>query len=193
VTIAALGLVSALAWALRPMETASGFACDGLGGAIRWQAGAGASARAAALQRQTDMSRALSALAHDRAVQGTALGGEATDDANDARNHALHSLPQIDHCDALARSRLAWSLPVGLLVVAGGAGLVWLSAHAATTLRRRPRPATAGPPPACPLCGETLGVDGLCAACSGFEAGHTGDWRTRLPDAPPQVGHHTDS
>jgi len=176
-----------------PLSTTSGYACDGPGGAVRWQAGAGADARALALRRQDDMNKALSALAHDRAVQGTALGGEATDDANDARNRSVSALPQLGRCDALAHSRIAWSLPAGIAAFAAGLGFLWLIDRGLVAIHQRPRPEAAGPPPICPLCGATLDVDGICAACNGFEAGHTGDWWTRLPDAPPDTQPPRDS
>jgi hypothetical protein len=183
-----LGLAVTVGGAVWPMSVTNGFVCDGLGGAARWQLGLGAEARAAAIRRQADMSKVLSDLAHNRRVLSTPLGREAKDDANDAHNRAQRSLPQMDSCYALARARLGWSPPAGVIVFGAGLGLAWLLAQAAAAAAsRREEPAIAGAPPACPLCGERLGVDGICASCSGFEAGHTGDWRTTLPDSPPDI------
>ena len=183
---AALGLVVALAWALRPIATSSGYTCDGIGGAIRWQAGAGNDARTAAARRQTDMSKVLSDLAHNPSIANTPLGREARDDANDAHNRAQHSLPQLDTCDATASSRLLWATPIGVVVFGAALGLAWLTKRVARALRSRPRPDAPKTPSRCPLCGEPLGVDEICAACSGFQAGLDGDWRKTLPDAPPR-------
>jgi hypothetical protein len=179
-------VVVSLAWAGWPMSVSGGYACDGVGGALSWRTGTGSAARTVALRRDADMSRALASLAHDNAVKGTALGGEAKDDANDVRNRALRSLPQLSSCDGLARSRLALAGPAGLLA-AGVFGLVVVASRSVDNVRNRPRRVAEGPPPACPLCGALLGVDGICSACNGVEAGATGVWNRELPERPPDV------
>jgi len=182
-----MGLIAALVLVSWPMSAEGGYACDGVGGALSWETGAGSAARTEALRRETDMNQALAALAHDRAVKNTALGGEAKDDANDVRNRALRSLPQLTSCDGVARWRLRLALPLGLVVAAGAVAIAWSTSRVARVIRNRPRRAAEAPLPTCPLCGEELGVDGICAACNGVEAGATGIWNRRLPARPPEV------
>jgi hypothetical protein len=181
-----IAVVAAAAWVLWPMSVGGGYACDGVGGAARWETGAGSAARTDALRRESDMNQALAALAHDRAVKNTALGGEAKDDANDVRNRALRNLPQLNSCDSLARSRLWFAVPLGLIVAAGVVAMAWSGSRVARAIQSRPRRAAEVPPPTCPLCGHPLGVDGICASCSGVEAGSTGIWNRQLPSQPPQ-------
>jgi hypothetical protein len=192
-TAGVIGVVVAAMWVLWPMSVGGSYACDGFGGALRWETGAGAAARTAALRRETDMNKALAALAHDRAVKNTALGGEAKDDANDVRNHALRNLPQLAACDGQARSRLGFAVPVGMLVAAGIIAVIWSTTRAARAIQSRPRRAPEAPPPMCPLCGELLGVDGICASCDGVEAGTTGIWHRELPPRPPSANPSTRS
>jgi len=190
VAAALVGIVAAVVVAGGPMSASTGASCGGFGGALRWVAGAGSSARNAEIQHQADMATVLSDMQHDPSIANSPLGREAQADAGDAQNRAQASLPVLDSCDSTATVRLVGAVPVGLAASGLLVGAVWLIRAGREWLARRREQRGPAETPVCPLCGRPLSVESICAACSGFRAGRSEEWWGQLPDAPPDVMDH---
>ena len=157
---------------------------------MRWVTGAGSSARSAEIQHQADMAKVLSDMQNDPSIANSPLGREARDDANDAQNRAQGRLPILDSCDGAARVRLVAALPVGVAASGLFLGMVWLIGAGRQALAERRERRREAAEPVCPLCGRPLGVESICASCSGFRAGRSQEWWGQLPDAPPDTKDH---
>jgi hypothetical protein len=104
ILVAAVGVVAVAVVLLGPMSTENGYSCDGLGGAVRWQFGAGAAAQARAARQETDMAKILQDLQSDPSLANTPMGREARDDANDGQTRAKGVRPDLNRCDHTARA-----------------------------------------------------------------------------------------